>query len=724
MNPSTQCRFRKLVPVVTLALCTVVAAARAAAPPPPDRQTTEANITRVTAAFLARSQLTHHPLDEQLASKLLDRYIDALDGSRSLFLRSDVDEWAPLRATLAQSTRVDGDTHPAHVIFARYLQRLREEVAFDAQLLRAGRFDFTGHDHLSLDREHAERPRNVAAAHELWRQQLRAEVLAERLSDKPPPDILAALTRRHERQLKTMNEYGEDRVLELYLNALAHVYDPHSDYLDKESMDSFSISMKLSLFGIGAALESEDGLCTIRELIAGGPAAKSGALKPGDHILAVAQAGQAPVDVVGMPLDKIVQLIRGPKDSVVTLTVQPPAGARSTVRLTRAEVKLEDQQAKARFVDMPRPGATPLRLGVIDLPSFYAGNDGGHRGATADVERLLDKLTAEKAEGMVLDLRKNGGGSLEEAIKLTALFVGGGPVVQTRDSDDAVKVEADRGVTARYTGPLVVLTSRFSASASEIVAGALQDYGRAVVVGDPSTFGKGTVQTIAPLAPLMDRAGLGHAFDPGALKVTIAKFYRPSGASTELRGVASDLIIPAASGVLPVGESKLVDPLPWDTIPAAKYAPLGEVAPYLSALRDASSRRLAGDPTFDDYHQEIARLKARVDGNSVSLNEAERRREQAKDKALEKAIAADAKAARARIPTREITVQDAASPGLPPPSASKGPAGPGAGAASGEADTKAATAAEARAADDLVLGESLRVLADYVGLRSTASPHR
>lgn len=722
MNPSTQYRFGKLFPVVALALFTALASARAAAPP--DRGTTEANITRVTAAFLARSQLTHHPLDQQLAGKLLDHYIDALDGSRSLFLRSDVDEWAPMRATLAQSTRVDGDTHPAHVIFARYLQRLREEVAFDAQLLRAGHFDFTGHDRLSLDREHAERPRDVAAAHELWRQQLRAEVLAEKLSDKPPSDVSAALIRRHEQQLKTMNEYGEDRVLELYLNALAHVYDPHSDYLDKQSLDSFSISMNLSLFGIGAALESEDGLCTIHELIPGGPAAKSGALKPGDHIVAVAQAGQAPVDVVGMPLDKIVQLIRGPKDSVVTLTVQPPTGARSTVRLTRAEVKLEDQQAKARLVDLPRLGATPLRLGVIDLPSFYSGNDGGgHSGATADVERLLDKLAAEKAEGIVLDLRKNGGGSLGEAINLTALFVGGGPVVQTRDSNNEVKVEAAQGATARYAGPLVVLTSRFSASASEIVAGALQDYGRAVVVGDPSTFGKGTVQTIAPLAPVMDRAGLGHAFDPGALKVTIGKFYRPSGASTELRGVASDLVIPAASGVLPVGESKLVDPLPWDTIAAAKYALRGEVAPYLAALRDASSRRLAADPTFDDYRQEIARLKARVDGNSVSLNEAERRREQAKDKALEKAIAADAKAAQSRITIREITVKDAASRGLPPPGASKGPADAGARATSAEAATKEATAAEARAADDLVLGESLHVLADYVGLRSKAPSH-
>ena len=233
-------------------------------------------------------------------------------------------------------------------------------------------------------------------------------------------------------------------------------------------------------------------------------------------------------------------------------------------------MKLEDQQAKARIVDLPRPGAAPLRLGVIDLPSFYAGNgDGNDRsahGATADVARLLTKLQAEKVRGVALDLRRNGGGSLQEAIDLTSLFVGGGPVVQTRDAKGDIEVGADKHAKVRYTGPLVVLTSRFSASASEIVAGALQDYGRAVVVGDPSTFGKGTVQTIVPLGAVMDQAGLAHAFDPGALKVTISKFYRPSGASTELRGVASDIIIAAASGLLPVGEDKLDDPLPWDTI--------------------------------------------------------------------------------------------------------------------------------------------------------------
>ncbi|HEY4185215.1 MAG TPA: S41 family peptidase, partial [Polyangia bacterium] len=476
-----------------LALTLVASLSLAGPPEAPSARTTESNITRVTASLLASSQLSHHPLDTQLAGKLLDRYLDALDPTRSLFVGSDVGEWAPMRATLADATRMEGDTKAAHVIYARYLERLGQRVAFDTQLLRAGHFEFRGDDQVQVDREQAERPRDQAAAHQLWREQLRAEYLGEKLGDKPPHDIGATLIRRHEQQLKSMGQLGDDEVLEIYLDALAHVYDPHSDYMDKESTESLSISMNLSLFGIGATLESEDGLCTIRELVPGGPAALSGALKPGDKIVAVAQGSAVAVDVTSMPLTRIVQLIRGPKGSQVTLTIRPATGATKTVHLVRADVKLKDQQAKARIVDLPRPGAEPLRLGVIDLASFYSGDDdGGAHGCTADVARLLTKLQTEKVRGVVLDLRRNGGGSLQEAIDLTSLFVGGGPVVQTRGADNSVEVDAHKGATLRYAGPLVVLVSRFSASASEIVAGALQDYGRAVVVGDPSTFGKGT----------------------------------------------------------------------------------------------------------------------------------------------------------------------------------------------------------------------------------------
>lgn len=719
MNQPGRSWIRRLSLVLALALMTSSAVART---PDTSPRETEAAVTRVTASLLGSSQLAHHPLDEQLAGKLLDRYMDALDGTRSLLLGTDLDELAPMRATLAQKTRVDGDTQAAHLIFARYLQRLRQKVEFETRLLRTERFTFTDRDRILIDRTHEERPRDLAAAQALWRQQLRAEVLEEKLAVKPPKDIAATLIKRHEQQLKTMSALGNEEVLEMYLDALAHVYDPHSDYLDKESMASFSISMNLSLFGIGAALGTEDGLCTVRELVPGGPAALSGALKPGDRIVAVAQDGQAAVDVTSMRLTRIVELIRGPRGSIVTLTILPATGARKTVRLTRAEVKLEDQQAKARIVDLPRPGAGPLRLGVIDLPSFYAGNgdDRSAHGATADVARLLTKLQEEKVRGVVLDLRRNGGGSLQEAIELTSLFIGNGPVVQTRDAKGAIQVEANKHAKVSYTGPLVVLTSKFSASASEIVAGALQDYGRAVVVGDSSTFGKGTVQTIMPLGAVMDQVGVAHASDPGALKVTVSKFYRPSGASTELRGVASDIVIAAASGLLPVGEDKLDDPLPWDTIASTPYKGFSAVAPHLTALRDASARRVAADPAFDDLRKQLARLKSRLDSKAVSLNEAERRREQAEDKALAKATAAKAEAMEAGIPAYEITVKGAGLPGLP--AAGTGAATPPTGAAASKRgankEEAEAEAAQARAADNLVLDESLRILADYVGLLS------
>ena len=287
MNQPGRSWIRRLSPVLALALMTSLAAARTSDTTSP--RATEAAITRVTASLLGSSQLAHHPLDAQLAGKLLDRYMDALDGRHSLFLGSDLDELAPMRATLAQKTQVEGDTQAAHVIFARFLRRLREQVAFDTHLLRTEHFVFTDNDRVQVDRTHEEHPRDLSAAHALWRQQLRAEVLEEKLAAKPPKDLAAILIRRHEQQLKTMSALGDGEVLEIYLNALAHVYDPHSDYLDKESMASFSISMNLSLFGIGAALGTEDGLCTIRELVPGSPAALSGALKPGDRIVAVAQ---------------------------------------------------------------------------------------------------------------------------------------------------------------------------------------------------------------------------------------------------------------------------------------------------------------------------------------------------------------------------------------------------------------------------------------------------
>lgn len=706
----------------------------------PSGPATEANITRLTAELLESSQFSHHPLDSELAGKFLDRYLDALDAARSLFLQSDVTEFSAYRTKLAQATHDSGNTDAAHIIFNRYLERLGQRTTYVTNLLRTGKFEFTGHDSYALDREGLARPRDIAAAQEVWRQQTRAEYLQEKLGDKAPEKIISVLVRRNEQQLRTMKALHGDEVVEIYLNALAHVYDPHSDYLGHEQMESLSIAMNLSLFGIGASLQTEDGYCKIHELLPGGPAARSGLFKPGDRIIAVAQGSKDPVDIVNMPLSRAVELIRGPKGTTVRLTIIPAGGAdgamTKTISLVRDEIKLADQEAKARIIDLPVGKGASVRLGVIDLPSFYAEmggdkNRGAHRSATADVARLLTKLKAEKVRGIVMDMRRNGGGSLEESISLTGLFIRKGPVVQTRGPDGDIVVEADLDSTVLYDGPLVLLTSRFSASATEILTGALQDYGRAVVVGDSSTFGKGTVQNVLPLARVMDQKGLPYSYDPGALKITIRKFYRPAGASTQLRGVASNVILPSTSDFTDVSESALKDPLPWDSVKATPHDSLNRVEAYVPTLQRASSQRVAADRAFTYIAEDITRLRKTLATKTISLNEAERRQEQVQSKARHaereresaKLLESD------KTPTYDITLANAATPGLPPPtvfrkkdvktdSKSRAPSTP-----SPDDDPDESPSGRSPA-DDAILRESVRILADYVDLLGRPAPVR
>jgi carboxyl-terminal processing protease len=688
---------------------------------------TEANITRLTTNLLERSQFAHHPLDDDLAGKFLDNYLDGLDGTRSLFLQSDVDEFAVYRANLAQSTRRAGDTSAERTIFGRYLQRLKQRTAYVSNLLKTENFDFTGHDVYSFDREHAQRPLNLAAAQELWRTELRAEYLQEKLGDMQPNKIVDKLTNRHAHQLRTMQTLRGDELLGIYLNALAHVYDPHSDYLGHEQMESLSIAMNLSLFGIGATLETVDGYCKIREMLSGGPAARSGLLKLGDRIVAVAQAGNEPVDIMNMPISRAVELIRGPKGSTVSLSIIPAGAPDSspakTVNLVRDEIQLEDQRAKARILDLPTAKGAKLRLGVIDLPSFYADladhAEGGRRSVTADVAQLLTKLKSENVKGLIIDLRHNGGGSLNEAVSLTGLFIHDGPVVQTRDPSGKVEVDADRDPSVLYDGPLIVLTSRFSASASEILAGALQDYGRAVLVGDSSTFGKGTVQTIAPLARFMDQSGLAHAYDPGALKITVSKFYRPSGDSTQLRGVVSDIVLPSTSDFSDISESAMKDPLPWDAVPPVHHEFMNRVRPYVNALHEKSTRRIKSEREFTHLAGAIAQLKKNLVTKSVSLNEAERRQELAQSKARNNELEQESKTHRAAWPTvYDITLKNSSSPGLPPPSAFA--ANPQkAGTRPSRLDNvdignPDIDSTKRSLASDIILNEGVHILADYV----------
>lgn len=692
-----------------------------------DTHATDVNLVRVTTNLLERSQFSHHPIDQDVAKKWLDHYLDGLDSRHSLFLESDVEEFAKYQAALSDDLRGEAETSAAQKIFARFLERLDQQTTAMASMLKTVTFDFTGHDTYSLDWEHAPRPRDMTAARALWRDQLRAEYLQEKLADKKPAEIVKALTRRHALQLKTMRGLSSDEVLEVYLNGLAHVYDPHSNYLSHEEMENMSISMNLSLFGIGASLQTVDGYCTIHELIPGGPGARSGQLKPGDRIIAVKQAKGEPVDVIDIPLTRTVQMIRGPKGTVVTLTVLPAGAAEGsppkTVTLVRDQIKLEDQAAKATIVDLPNGNGGSVRLGILDLPSFYANIGGsaksGQRSATVDVQRLLSKLNAEHVRGLIVDLRRNGGGSLEEAISLTGLFIRKGPVVQTRDLRGRVDVESDEDPAVLYDGPLVMLTSRFSASASEILAGAIQDYQRGIVIGDSSTFGKGTVQSIVPLAAVMDENHLAHAYDPGALLITIRKFYRPGGASTQLRGVAADIVLPSLSDLSDVSESSLPDPLPWDSVSAARFAKLGRVERYLPELRDLSAKRVRTDNGFALLAEAIARVKKNIATKTVSLNEKERRDDIAKSKVLEEKLKQESRTLRTAQPlTYEITLANAGKPGLPAPvklvAEKEKKASQTAPDDSEPGDDLAGDATGHTPADDIIVSECQRILVDYV----------
>ena len=684
---------------------------------PLSAKATDAAVTMLTSKILESSQFAHQQLNAKLADKFLDRYLDTLDGAHLLFVQEDLDAFARQRPTLADATRSHGDSSLAHIIFKRFLERLDQRVAFVTGLLGEGPLDFTGDETFRFDRKTAARPADLAAAQSLWRQQLRYDYLQEKLAGKKPQDIVKTLSHRAARSVDTMRKFDDKAVLELYLEALAQVYDPHSDYMGPEQLKSFEIAMKLSLVGIGATLRSLDGYCKIMELVPGGPAARSGLVKVGDRIVGVAQKeGDEFTDLVDLPLPQAVELIRGKKSTPVVLNLIPANASddslRKTITLVREEIKLEDQQAKAQIIDLP-VGDKTQRIGVIDLPGFYAGEATGKApptSASADVVRLLAKLREQNVAGIILDLRRNGGGSLKEAIDLTGLFISSGPVVQTRNLEGRVEVGSDLDGKVAYDGPLLVLTSRLSASASEILAGALQDYGRAVIVGDTSTFGKGTVQTIVPLARVMQGEGLLPDSDPGALKVTISKFYRPSGKSTQLEGVKADIVIPSLTDVPEIGESDLANPLPWDTLPAAAYKESNRVQASLEALRSHSEQRVAKDPDFADLKNDIERFRKLRADKAVSLNEAKRQQEKTDLKKRQAAIKKD-RLARAVSPPAayQVTLKDIDRPGpgepVKPKAAAIDP--------DTDADGEVVPDPVAAPAEDIVLHEAEHILLDY-----------
>ncbi len=710
--------------------------------------------------MLERSHYSQTAFDDDISGKFLDRYIDTLDGMHIYFLQSDLQEFEKYRSTLDDLTLKKGDSTPAQIIFARLLQRVEQRVTLATNLLQTEKFQFKDNDRYNLNRKNAEFPKDLAEAKRLWREHLRYEFLEEKLSaadaapnlkerevqsdfqpkkkenplktpkvnpldvqvpkKKEPEDIAKKISGRYTRLLKTLRELSHDEVFEIYLTALAHVYDPHSDYMGRAQFENFNISMKLSLFGIGAVLESVDGYCQIKELVPG-PAQKSHQLHVKDKIVGVAQGEAEPVDIVDMKLSKAVELIRGAKGTVVRLVVVPHDAAdssvRKTVSLVRDEIKLEDQEAKAKIIEIPSDKERTLRLGVIDLNSFYEdmeGRKGEHKSTSADVAKILRKLNQEKVSGVILDLRRNGGGSLNEAIKLTGLFIKKGPVVQTKDFNGTVIVESDTDPNIVYDGPLIVLTSRFSASASEILAGALQDYGRALIVGDSSTHGKGTVQSLIQLGPVMDDNKLSYEYHPGALKLTIRKFYRASGSSTQLKGVIPDLILPSVNNYAEVGEASLDNPLPWDEITSAKYEKLNWIEPYLPELRKRSERRVQTDKDYAYMREDIERFKKALADKTVSLNEDQRRKEKEE---MKRSVETRKKERKARKPSAEkvfeVTLKNFDLPGLQPASLK---------AKNAEEDLDKENKAEDEGpAIDTTLEETKRVLTDLITLSSKES---
>ncbi len=672
----------------------------------------DGKIAFTTVWMLEHSQFLRRSFNESVSSKFFDKYLETYDPEHLHFLQGDIAGFGHYRTNLHRLTLSPwrADTSPACEIFNRFVERLEQQVAYVDELLEHEKFTFDTDERVVINRKELPYPKNLDEAMKLWRERLRAEYLQEKLADsgaarkkaargspkepgagealpqaeaKPKTqheEIVQILHRRYHRKLRAFGEFNDEDVLGIYLTTLAHVYDPHSDYMTHSQLETFSIAMNLKLEGIGAELHSEDGYCTIVRLLPGGPALESKQFKETDRIVAVAQSNSPPVDLVDMRLDKAVQLIRGPKGTQVTLTIQPAgadASARRCITLIRKEITLHDEEAKAKVIELPDGQGGNLRLGVIDLLSFYASMDltgprsHSDKSTSADVRRLLSKLKKENVKGVILDLRRNGGGSLEEAIKLTGLFIKEGPVVQVRNWDGSIEKDMDPDPGVAYDGPLIVLTSRLSASASEILAGALQDYARGLIVGDSSTHGKGTVQSLVPVnvyyTNITHSAGL--ASDPGAMKITIKKFYRPSGASTQRNGVIPDIILPSVLGESKeIGESTLENALVPDSVPSTDYERLNLVAPYLAELRKRSSQRLAADPEYAYIRQDIEIYKKLQADKTVSLDEKERLKQKEEDDAREKARDKE-RLARKPSPeiVHELTLVQAGQPGLPPP---------------------------------------------------------
>ena len=587
-------------------------------------------IARLVGQILSSNHLRQEALNNRLSQLALDNYLDALDANHQVFLSADVKEFRERYSdNLDDLTLAKRDAQPAFTIYSRYLDRLKERVA-DVDKFLAAEHNFEKDESLDLKRSKKPWPDTEAELDELWRKRIKSDLLQGRLQKEEPKTVTERLKKRYSRLLKAMDELESDEILQIYLSAIGSAYDPHSNYMSPPEAENFQIhSVKLKLSGIGALLRSEDGYCKIVSLVAGGPALMSEQIKPNDRIIAVAQDDGEPVDVVEMKLNKVVDLIRGERGTEVRLTVIPASSAdgseQKIVSLIRDVIQLKEQQAKAKIIDLPKDENTKVRLGVIDLPQYYEH-------CARDVRQIINRLKLEEVDGMVLDLRRNGGGILDEAVKLTGLFFQKGPVVQVRDFQNSVAVLSDKDPRVAYDGPLIVLVSRLSASASEITAAALQDYGRAIVIGDEATHGKGTVQTLQDLNRFMRRVRGATPKNAGTLKYTISNFYRVAGTTTQKYGVKPDIVLPSIYDFMEIGEEHLPNSLEPDKIPAANFQQLDRTQAYVGELKNNSKLRVNESIDFGYVRDDIARYLELKERESISLNEKTRIEEKDQEK--------------------------------------------------------------------------------------------
>ena len=590
--------------------------------------------SKIINTIISRYHYRKFKLNDSLSSEIFERYIETLDHSKSYFLTKDIMEFEKYKNKF-DDFLIDGELNVVYDIFKTYKERANNRFDYVEKQLQQD-FDFSIDEYYERNREDASWPASDEEANEIWRKRIKNDALNLKLASKPSDSIAITLSRRYKNYRKAINQYNSEDIFQLFMNSYTESVDPHTNYFSPLTSENFKINMSLSLEGIGAQLQQEDDYIKILEIIPGGPAFKSNKLERNDKIIGVAQdATGEMVDVIGWRVTDVVQLIRGPKGTTVRLLILPAnAGINAIpkeVTLVRDKVKLEEQAAKKEILDIKQDDIN-YRIGVINIPTFYSDfeaqqrGDKNYRSTTRDVKKIVEELKAEGIDGIIIDLRNNGGGALNEAIDLTGLFIKDGPVVQVRNSDGSIQVGADEDPNVFYDGPLAVLVNRFSASASEIFSGAIQDYERGVIIGE-QTYGKGTVQNLIDLNRIMQ----GSDDKLGQVKITVAKYYRINGGSTQSLGVIPDITLPSTVEADEFGESSQESALPWDEINPTKYKIAGNVKEFLSMLKIKHEQRIQSSNEFDYLFEDIRDYKEEVNQNLISLNEDVRRREMEKE---------------------------------------------------------------------------------------------